>query len=121
MPFLVPGQGFERFSIYKKKKSVSTNGRVHTSKNEYEPNGTFIGGFASLSEKEVDQWKQKGHPISHKIVSLGVASTVVTGNYLVLEKKGVRRYFYVQGAGNPGELNHMARYFCEERKDLSHG
>ena len=122
MPFLVPGEGFKRFSIYKKKSGVSSSGRVYTDDfDDYEPNGTFIGGFASITEKETEVWKQKGHPVSHKIVSLGVAATVVTGNYLVLEKKGVTRYFYVQGAGNPGELNHMARYFCEERKDISHG
>ena len=120
MPFLVPGQGFKTFSIYKRKSTRSDTGKIHTV-NNYEPIGSFIGGFASLTEKEKEQWKQKQHPVSHKIVSMGVASTVVTGNYLVLNEKGVTRYFYVQGTGNPGELNHMARYFVEERKDMKNG
>lgn len=120
MPFMVPGQGYKRFSIYKKASSISKAGRVHTV-NDYDPAGTFIGCFASLNEKEKEAWKQKQHPVSHKIVQMGTVSTVVTGNYLVLEEKGVTRYFYVQGTGNPGELNHMARYFCEERKDMKNG
>lgn len=121
MPFMIPGQGFKRFSIYKKNSKTSKSGRVHTV-NDYEPDGTFIGGFASITEKEQELWKQKQHPVSHKIVSLGVAkNTTTTGNYLVLEEKGVKRYFYVQGTSNPGELDHMARYFCEERKDMKNG
>lgn len=119
MPFLVPGQGYKRFSILKKKSTVSSTGRVK--KDGYDTQGTFIGCFASLSEKEKEDWKQKQHPVSHKIVQMGAASIVVTGNYLTLEEKGKTRYFYVQGTGNPGELNHMARYFVEERKDLKNG
>lgn len=120
MPFLRPGQGFKEFSVKKLGKAVNSKGRVQ--KAGYETVGTIKGILATANEKEIEQWKQKEHPITHKIVQYGVSNAAGATNYLVLSEKGKKdRYFYVQGTGNPGELNHMMRYFVEERQDLKDG
>lgn len=120
MPNLRPGQGFKRFSVSKLGKAVNSKGRVQ--KAEYEPIGTIIGILATASQKEIEQWKQNGHPITHKVVQRGVNVHAVAGNYLILSEPGMKdRYFYIQGRNNPGELNHMVRYFVEERNDMKYG
>lgn len=120
MPFLRPGEGYKRFSVKKLGKAKNTKGRVQ--KAQYEAIGTIIGILATATQKEIEQWKQNGHPITHKIVQRGVQNAAVATNYLVLSETGKKdRYFYIQGASNPGELNHMMRYFVEERNDLNNG
>lgn len=120
MPFLRPGEGYKRFSVKKLGKAKNTNGRVQ--KAGYEAAGTIIGILATASQKEIEKWKQLGHPITHKIVQRGVQNAAVATNYLVLSETGKKdRYFYIQGASNPGELNHLMRYFVEERNDLNNG
>lgn len=120
MPNIRPGQGFKKFYVAKLGKSVNSKGRVQKAK--YEDIGTIIGILATANQKEIEQWKQNGHPITHKVVQRGVNIQAVAGNYLILsgpEKKD--RYFYIQGRNNPGEMNHMIRYFVEERSDLKNG
>lgn len=120
MPFLRPGQGFKKFMVKKKGKALTSSGKPI--KGEYEDVGTIIGILATASQKEQEQWKQNGHPITHKIVQKGIKNAAIATNYLVLSEDGKKdRYFYVQGTGNPGELNHMMRYFVEERRDLKDG
>ena len=120
MPNLRPGQGFKRFSVTKLGKTVNSKGRVK--KGKYEDVGTIIGILATATQKEIEQWKQNGHPITHKVVQRGVNIQAVAGNYLILSNpNGKDRYFYIQGRNNPGELNHMMRYFVEERQDLKDG
>lgn len=120
MPFLRPGQGFKKFTVKKKGKSLTSSGKpIH---GEYEDVGTITATLVNASEKEKEEWKQKQHPITHKIVQQGTSNAAVATNYIVLSEKGKKdRYFYVQGTGNPGELNHMMRYFVEERRDLKDG
>lgn len=120
MPFLRPGQGFKKFMVKKKGKALTSSGKPI--KGEYEDVGTIIGILATASQKEQEQWKQNGHPITHKIVQKGIKNAAIATNYLVLSEDGKKdRYFYVQGINNPGELNHMMRYFVEERRDLKDG
>ena len=118
--FLRPGQGFKKFMVKKKGKSLTASGKPING--GYEDVGTIIGILATASQKEIEHWKQEGHPITHKIVQQGVENAAIATNYIVLSEKGKKdRYFYVQGTGNPGELNHMMRYYVEERKDLKDG
>lgn len=118
--FLRPGQGYKKFTIKKKASSLTSSG--NPIKGGYTDVGTFIGAIASATEEEKEQWKQLDHPITHKIVQYGVGDVAIATNYIVLSESGKSdRYFYVQGTGNPGELNHMMRYFVEERKDLKDG
>lgn len=120
MPFLRPGQGFKKFTVKKKAKSLTASGKPKSG--GYEDAGTIIGILATATEDEKEHWKQDSHPITHKIVQQGVKNAAIATNYLVLSEPGKKdRYFYVQGTGNPGELNHMMRYFVEERRDLKDG
>lgn len=120
IPFLRPGQGFKTFMVKKKGKSLTASGKPISG--GYEDVGPIIGILATANEKEIEQWKQRDHPITHKIVQRGVKNAAMATNYLVLSESGKKdRYFYVQGTGNPGELDHIMRYFVEERRDLKDG
>ena len=120
IPFHRPGQGFKKFMVKKKKKSLTSSGKPING--GYEDIGSIIGILATATQKEKEHWKQEGHPITHKIVQQGIGNKAVATNYIVLSESGKPdRYFYVQGTGNPAELNHMMRYFVEERKDLKDG
>ena len=120
MPFLRPGQGFKKFTVKKLGKAISSSGKPI--KGGYEDAGAIVGILATANQKEIEHWKQNRHPITHKIVQKGVLNAASATNYLVLSENGKKdRYFYIQGASNPAELNHMMRYFVEERKDLKNG
>ena len=119
MPFLRPGQGFKRFYVMKMSKGLTASGKPKDA--TLQDAGSIIGIIASASEDEKEMWKQNGHPISHKIVQYGFKDAAIATNYLVLSEPDKKdRYFYVQGTGNPGELNHMMRYFVEERDGLKY-
>ena len=118
--FLRPGQGFKKFMVKKKSKPLTESGRPTSG--GYTDIGSIIGTLATANQSEIEKWKQEGHPITHKIVQQGVKNAAKATNYLVLSEKGKKdRYFYIQGTSNPGELNHMMRYFVEEREDLTDG
>ena len=118
--FLRPGQGYKKFTVKKKLTTLSESNKPISG--GYSDKGTITATLATATQKEIEHWKQQNHPITHKIVQLGVENAAVASNYIVLSEKGKKdRYFYVQGASNPGELNHMMRYFVEERMDLKNG
>ena len=120
MVLLRPGQGFKKFIVKKKTTTLTSSGKPISS--GYKEMGTIIGILATASQKEIEQWKQNGHPITHTIVQQGVKNSANATDYLILAESSKKdRYFYIQGAVNPGELNHIMRYFVEERKDLTNG
>ena len=111
MPFLRPNQSDKKFTICSKIPGISTAGRVNTSK--YKETGTLSGTLAKASQKEVDRWKQLGHPVTHQIISKET-SIAVAGDYLQFN----HRNFYIQGKEDPAELGHYTIYACEERNDV---
>ena len=118
--FLRPGEGFKTFTVKKKSKILTETGKPVAG--GYVTVGPIIAILATATQKEKEEWKQKGHPISHKIVQRGINNAAVATNYIVLSEKGKKdRYFYVQGATDPAELHHIMRYYVEERKDLKNG
>ena len=131
MPFLRPGQGFKKFQVLKKTGTVSAAGSI--GKSSSFAIGEVIGLLVGASQKEKEQWKQDGHPISHKIIQRGVFPRGKATQYMKLtedvmvppdnfgeppKKEEVTRYFYIQGTKNPAEWNHEIIYYVEERKDL---
>ena len=64
---IVPGQGFQPFTIYKKGSKVTDTGRAVTG-GYTETKDKFYGMLTNASQNEIEQWKQNGHPITHKIV-----------------------------------------------------
>ena len=111
---LLPGQGFQPFTVWKARNGVTDTGRAQKG-NPEQTDMIFNGILTSASQKEVDQWKQNGHPITHKIIEYSAMVKAGATDYLVLEDG---REFYVQGTKNPGDLNITMIYFVEERNDI---
>lgn len=111
---LRPGQGFRTFTVLRRKSGTTPKGRAYTGK--LMPDGEIIGIISQASQKEIEQWKQSGHPISHTIVQQGTEGQAKPTD--VLELDGTDRRFLVQGVTDPGELGHFTVYSVEERLDL---
>ena len=110
---IVPGQGFQKFTIYKFKGGLTETGRP---KSGYEKTkDEFFGMLMNAKEKEIEQAKQNGHPVTHKIVQYGASVKAEAMDYLVLPDG---RQFYVQGTKNPSDMDLFMTYLVEERKDL---
>lgn len=111
---LVPGQGFQSFTVHRKTDGVTITGRAVPG--TYEPTeDSFFGQLVNASQKEKEQWKQNGHPITHTIIEYGAQQKAKATDLLVLQDG---REFYVQGANNPGDLNVLMMYYVEERTDV---
>ena len=110
---LIPGQGFRRFAVYKEEGGITETGRVipETLK---KTDTEFYGMLMNASQSEVEQWKQKGHPISHKIIECGAMQRAEATDYLRREDG---REFYVKGVKNSADLNVVMVYYVEERLD----
>ena len=111
---IVPGQGFQQFEILSKKGGTTKTGRAwsggYNSTGEY-----FWGLLVGASQREEDQWKQAGHPVTHKIIGYSAMMQLKPTDYLMLEDG---RKFYVQGKKNHADMNVSCSYYVEERDDL---
>ena len=111
---LLPGQGFMQFTVWKAANGVTETGRAQRGKPE-QTDAQLYGILVAASQSETDQWKQNGHPITHKIIEYSAMTKAEATDYLVLEDG---REFYVRGVKNPGNLNITMVYFVEERNDM---
>ena len=110
-----PGQGFKPFTVMRGTGGTTPKGRPYTG--DKEPVGTILGIISAASPTEIEQWKQKGHPITHTIVQRGTKDRAQAEDVLVLD--GGKRRFLVKGKPHdPGELGHYLVYHVEEREDL---
>lgn len=111
---LRPGQGFRPFTVLRKKGGTTASGRPKTT--SLSPDGEIIGIISQASQKEIEQWKQNGHPISHTILQRGTQNRAKATE--VLELKETNRRFSIKGTADPAELGHFTIYYVEERADL---
>ena len=111
---LRPGQGFRPFTVLRKKGETTATGRVMAK--TLTPDGEIYGIISQATQKEIEQWKQNGHPITHTIVQRGTKDRAKADD--VLELNGTNRRFSVKGTHDPGELGHFTVYYVEERMDL---
>ena len=112
---IVPGQGFKALEVYSKKGGLTSSGRPVTE--SYQPSGRSIYGIlAEASPSEIDEWKQKQHPITHNIVQYGTENQAQATDYLRYEN----RWFYIQAVDNAGSLGISVLYRVEERNDLTY-
>jgi len=112
---LRPGQGFKTFTVLRREGEMTAKGRPYTG--ELKQVGTILGIITGASPKEIEQWKQLGHPITHTIVQHGGKGRAKANDVLELEDEG--RRFLVKGKPkDPGELGHYTIYHVEEREDL---
>lgn len=113
---LRPGQGFRKYTILKRSGGLSDNGRPGPER--YDPAGQIWGMISQATPKEQEQWKQLGHPITHKVVQRGIESRAEPTDMLELAVQDQVRRFLIQGVHDPAELGHFTTYFTEERRDL---
>ncbi len=116
-PMLRPGQGFKPFRVLRREGDISDSGRPHTS--ELKPQGEFLGIISEAEPKEVEQFKQRGTPITHTIVQRGTENRAKANDVLVHGEGDAARRFLVKGEPkDPGELGLFLIYRVEERDDL---
>jgi hypothetical protein len=109
------GQGFAPFTVYEKEGGLTASGRAV--KERYKKTDReLLGMLVNASQREIDQWKQNGHPVSHKIIEYSAQPKAKATDFLKLEHQG--RQFYVQGVKNPANLNVTMIYYVEERLDI---
>lgn len=113
--FLRPYQGFKPFTVLRRQGTITNTGRPVTG--SFEEVGEIIGIISQASQREIEQWKQNGHPITHTIVQRGTKDQAKPTDVLTLEGTPERR-FLVQGVQDPGEIGHFTVYHVEEREDL---
>ena len=112
---IVPGQGFTPFTICEKTASVNNTGRANASEHKYtRTDKTLYGIVVNASQKEQEQWKQNGHPITHKVIQYACMVKAKATDIL----EGESAQYIVQGRRNPGELNVTEVYYVEERLDF---
>ena len=111
---LRPGQEFRLFKVLRKKGGTTASGRPKAT--SLSPDGEFYGIISQASQKDIEQWKQNGHPISHTIVQRGTKDRAKATE--ILELDGTNRRFIIKGVQDPGELGHFTIYKVEERVDL---
>lgn len=111
---VLPGQGFQKLAVWEKQGGLSRAGRP-AGGSWKETGRRLLGIVTEASPKEIDQWKQNGHPISHKVTSYGAMEKAKATDYLMMEDG---RQFYVQGVKDPGNLSITMIYYVEERKDI---
>lgn len=112
---LLPGHGFQSFTVCKQITTIGKTGRPQKSAECKATDITFLGALIKASQKESEQWKQEGHPISHVITEFSAQEKAKAGDYMVTEDG---RQFYVQGTKNPGDLNVTMMYYVEQRLDV---
>ena len=117
-PMLRPGQGFKLFRVLRREEELTDSGRTHTS--DLKEQGEFYGIISEADPKEIEQFKQRGTPITHTIVQRGTKNRAMATDVLEhVEEDGTVRRFQVNGKPkDPGELNHFLVYRVEERDDL---
>lgn len=112
---IVPGQGFVLLKVYEEKPTISSKGRAKPG--GYEPTEKeFFGMVTSASQSEREQWKQRGHAITHKIIKYGSAGNAKPTD--VLREVNGKAEYYIQGMKNPAGLNVTHIYYVEERLDI---
>ena len=110
---ILPGQGFSEFTVWKVAGQLTDTGRAQAGV-PTETENKFFGILMAASQKEQDQWKQNGHPITHKIIEYSAEQKAEATDYLL----GADKEFYVQGVKNPANLNVTMIYYVEERFDI---
>lgn len=113
--FVRPGEVTKTFTVYRRESGTTDKGRPYTK--ELAKVGEIDGIISQKSPKEVEQSKQKGHPVTHTIIQFRPQFRAEAEDVLVIEDEG-RRFFIKDKPRDPGELGHVLVYHVEEREDL---
>ena len=102
----VAGQQLRTFEVYRKQSS--TDARGHVAYGDEELIGKIKASISVANQREVEKYKQMGHPITHTLVQQ--LKTIVQAEDVLL-MDGNR--YYVKGVDNPAGLNFYAIIHCD--------
>lgn len=105
----VPGQEKKRFTVLRKNSKRNARGKVIYGYDPEKPVSYFLGSLSQASQKEIEQWNQTGHPVTHTVVVYRCCEARAEDIVVVENRK-----FYVQGKRNPAELGFFDVLFCNE-------
>ncbi|WOC33477.1 MULTISPECIES: hypothetical protein [Caproicibacterium] len=116
---LRPGQGFRTYKILRSKPGETASGRP--CKSTPKEVGALLGFMVAADPKEMTAWRQRGTPVSCKIVQDRPDVLAQESDFLQVQLTGEKkaRCYRVQGVENPGLLGHAVIYYCDEREDLN--
>jgi len=111
---LMPGQELREFEVLRPESRETENARKLTG--DYKKVGTIRAILAAAKPIEKEQWRQIGHPITHKIIMQYKPSfDILPGD--IFERE--RRRFYNQAIPyDVGDLAHWTIFYCDERTDI---
>ena len=110
---LRPGEVFLLFDVYSGCGEVTRAGHPVTSKYT-KTNISFYAVLAEADSREITEWRQNNHPITHTVVQYGAGLSAKPTDYLITCDG---RQFCVKGVSNAGGLNVAMIYKVEERYD----
>ena len=111
--YLRPGNLLRDFIVEKQAIDTSEMGRLER---YFLPTGKVLTGVLSeASQDERFMWKQRQHPITHKIVQNGSKRVADVGDRLSLGT----RIFYIKGRDDISALGISTLFYVEERIDFS--
>lgn len=111
--YLRPGNLLRDFVVERQTIDTSDMGRPQR---YFLPTGNILTGvLAEASQDERFMWKQRQHPITHKIVQNGSRQVADIGDRLSLGT----RIFYVRGRDDISALGISTIFYVEERTDYS--
>jgi len=110
--YLRPGNFLREFVVEASIEELDARGRAVTS---YDESGDkrFKGVIADSTDKEIARYEQRGHPVTHTIVSFDTPKAKPTDK-LILDE----RIFIVKGVDNANTINFATIYHVEERTDI---
>lgn len=102
----VAGQQLRTFEVYR--KTSSTDAKGHVKYGVEELIGKIKASISEANQREVEKYKQMGHPITHTLVQQ--LKTIVKAEDVLL-MDGNR--YYVKAVDNPAGLNFYAIIHCD--------
>ena len=107
-----PGQQLKTFEVYKPQSGADSKGRIKSNlANAYAFD--LRAPITQAKQKEIEQYKQQGHPITHTVKATGHPDVSASD----VLKLGDRK-FYVENTTDPSELGFELWIWCEERKGV---
>ena len=111
--FFKPGQGLKTYEVFRRKAKRDSRGRV-TVETQPELIDAVRGTIARASQKEKEQWSQRGHPITHTIVIRGRTKAEAEDELRIFG-----RAYTVQGKHDPVGVGFFSTLYCLERLGVS--
>ena len=126
--FFRPGQQIRTFDVYRKdavQNTKASNGREYgrvAYKERREVLCTVSGTLSKASPKQIEQWSQESHPVTHTLVVRGTCD--VREEDVLVRHMGDCGYqpkeyeYHVHGVKNSSDLGIFTVIFCEQKEGI---